>query len=206
MFYQFMVFLLSVLCVFLIIMLYKQTTRLRSTERKLEVSDALAKRTAEIIAENEKLKKLMDSNQKYNETVLSQVENIVNTHPNWGFGSECPFPGATVVKVDPIITNDEHLVVIKAKTEYESNVAARILAEPDPRKRYSIALRSLQLQGVMDRISKVLINSTAIQYTLGMETDKDGKTSLYIYYQIAAKTYTDSQMIDLSKAGDEASA
>lgn len=203
----FMYCLLSVLAIVTVIMILVAASavkRYNAIYQKCEEYKETVDNTNQIKEENAQLKRVINRNADYNKTVMQQVGDIISKHPNWGFGNDCPFPGATVVQVDPVATDDENFVVVKMKTEFEPIVAERILNEPDPRKRYSIALRSLQLQGVIERIARALINTCAIQYSLAAERASEGNTKIYICYQIAAKQYDDSTMIDLSKAGDEA--
>ena len=141
---------------------------------------------------------MLEENKEYLKYVLNDVNKALEGNITWGFDSNSPFPGSTSISVNyESNSEDSTIIVIRGKTEFEDSVKELVLNEPDHRRRFSIAVRSLQLQGIGNTIAKELLKSPAVTYTLKLETDEEGNEKLVILYQVSANLCENTFVVDL---------
>lgn len=146
----------------------------------------------------EEFDKMLEENREYLKYVLNDVNKALEGNIAWGFDSNSPFPGSTSISVNyESNSEDSTIIVIRGKTEFEDSVKELVLNEPDHRRRFSIAVRSLQLQGIGNTIAKELLKSPAVTYTLKLETDEEGNEKLIILYQVFANLCENTFVVDL---------
>lgn len=129
--------------------------------------------------------------------VLSQVDGTLDGNPVWGFPNEPAFPGAVSISIGYDRSGDDKIIRVQGKSYFDSDTADKILGEMNVSTRYSRMVRALQLQGLGDRLSKELLRSPAIQYTLGYGEDIDGEKKLYALYRIEAILHDEVIIMDL---------
>lgn len=129
------------------------------------------------------------------EKLYRQVGDAIASSPIWGSPEESPFPGATSIMVgySPDPEDDEMNIIIRGRTFFEETKQEAILNEPSIARKFSMAARSLELQGVYDRIARQLTRTPAIAYTLAM--DEDGK--LYVAYQLTVRQQKEISKVNL---------
>lgn len=146
----------------------------------------------------EEFDKMLEENREYLKYVLNDVNKVLEGNATWGFDSNSPFPGSTSISVNyESNSEDSSIIIIRGKTEFEDSVKELVLNEPDYRRRISIAVRSLQLQGIGNTIAKELLKSPAVTYTLKLETDEEGNEKLVILYQVSANLCENTFVVDL---------
>ena len=157
---------------------------------------------AELAKRESELDSAVQENREYLEKVIDSVSRSLDGSPVWGFSDSSPFPGATAINVNYQEREDDGpaKIVLRGKTAYEPAKAEQILNEVNPARRLSIAVRSLQIQGIGDRLAKFLLNSPAVSYTFTREVDPEtGGAILYILYQVEAYLRDDTYVFDLDK-------
>ena len=129
------------------------------------------------------------------EKLYRQVGDAITSSPIWGSPEESPFPGATSIMVGyaPDPEDDEMNVIIRGRTFFEETKQEAILNEPSAARKFSMAARSLELQGVYNRIARQLTRTPAIAYTLAM--DEEGK--LYVAYQLTVRQQKEISKVNL---------
>lgn len=129
------------------------------------------------------------------EKLFRQVGEAIENSPIWGSPEESPFPGATSIMVGyaPDPEDDEMNIIIRGRTFFEEAKQESILNEPSIARKFSMAARSLELQGVYNRIARQLTRTPAVAYTLAM--DEDGK--LYVAYQLTVRQQKEISKVNL---------
>ena len=129
------------------------------------------------------------------EKLYRQVGDAITSSPIWGSPEESPFPGATSIMVgySPDPEDDEMNIIIRGRTFFEETKQEAILNEPSATRKFSMAARSLELQGIYNRIARQLTRTPAIAYTLAM--DEEGK--LYVAYQLTVRQQKEISKINL---------
>lgn len=155
-----------------------------SYENLISLHNALKEKSEISYAEREIMEKL-----------FRQVGDAIENSPIWGSPEESPFPGATSIMVgySPDPEDDEMNIVIRGRTFFEEAKQEAILNEPSVARKFSMAARSLELQGVYNRIARQLTRTPAIAYTLAM--NEDGK--LYVAYQLTVRQQKEISKVNL---------
>lgn len=155
---------------------------------------------ADLKKREKELEKAIKDNQQYTEELMAKITEALDGNPMWGYPDNPPFPGATAINVSySQDSEDGTKIILRGKTVYEPEKAKQILETINPERRASIAIRSLQLQGIGERLARLLLNSPAVCYTFGTETNPEiGGINVYALYQVEAILHEDTVVFDLN--------
>lgn len=181
-----------------VVLLQDQNKELSERVEELASRD-IVKWEADLKKREEDLEEAIKANRKYTEELMAKITEALDGNPMWGYPDNPPFPGATAINVSYSQESDDSTkIIIRGKTVYEPEKSRQILNTTDPQRRASIAIRSLQVQGIGERLARLLLNSPAVCYTFGTEVDPEIKEpDVYALYQVEAILHGDTVVFNL---------
>lgn len=141
-------------------------------------------------------------NAEYVKDVQKQLSVVLHGDEMFGFPNKVAIPGSTSIRTDLIedSASGDH-VVVRGRTVLTDDVTQKINNVPDMLSKLELVFSHMDRYGVLTGITKSLIRSGAIAFTLAYN---DNCTSYEAYYEVCAKRQDETALmvIDESKKKD----
>lgn len=145
----------------------------------------LDKRNDELNAQNDKLQKDLEDAIEFFKTVEKSLSKLVESDDCFRFKNAVAIPGSTSIatKVFTGEQENESEIVVSGRTIMDDQTTSLVHQYPSITDKYKIFLNTLIQYGVLDQITKQLLNQGALTMEIGYNEDC---TSAEVYYQIRA--------------------
>lgn len=165
----------------------KQLTIANQRLRDMERIDAAR------VEEVARYKEAAMKNIEYVKDVQKQLSEVLHDSIAFGFPNKVAIPGSTSIRTD--INEDSangDMIIVRGRTLLTDDMTPRINDTPDMHGRLELIFGYMERYGVLSTITKNLIRSGAITFTLAYN---DHCTAYEMYYECAAKRQNETSLV-----------